>query len=169
MIFGSRKVKSFLVLCSFLLANSAVQAAQAYDFSYNPHNGPIISGSFTGDASGNLITNLANVSVDFGGVALFSGVVTVDVPFSGSPSASFDGLANNFIFMDNKGSWFSLESAYNSSQVRIMPGNTIIDYHAYSASNWQVTAVPEPETCALLIAGLGLIGGLARRREAGQA
>ena len=29
-----------------------------------------------------------------------------------------------------------------------------------------IAAVPEPETCAMLLAGLGLMGGLARRRKA---
>jgi len=32
-----------------------------------------------------------------------------------------------------------------------------------------VTAVPEPETYAMLLAGLGLVGFMARRRKAKQA
>ena len=34
-----------------------------------------------------------------------------------------------------------------------------------SAGQWTVTAVPEPETYAMLLAGLGLIGAVARRRK----
>lgn len=35
-----------------------------------------------------------------------------------------------------------------------------------SLDNISVTAVPEPETVALMLAGLGLVGGVARRRRA---
>ncbi len=31
--------------------------------------------------------------------------------------------------------------------------------------NFNVTAVPEPETYAMLLAGLGLVGAIARRRK----
>lgn len=35
--------------------------------------------------------------------------------------------------------------------------------------NFNVTPVPEPETCAMLMAGLGLLAAVARRRKTGQA
>lgn len=35
------------------------------------------------------------------------------------------------------------------------------------ASPVQVTAVPEPEGYALMLAGLGLVGGVVRRRKRG--
>jgi hypothetical protein len=38
-----------------------------------------------------------------------------------------------------------------------------------SLDNISVTAVPEPETYAMLLAGLGLMGAIARRRRANQA
>jgi hypothetical protein len=45
---------------------------------------------------------------------------------------------------------------------------TVLDYAAFKDIGWQVaaTAVPEPNSCGLLLAGLGLIGLLARRRAA---
>ncbi len=36
---------------------------------------------------------------------------------------------------------------------------------AFEAANFSVTAVPEPETYALLLAGLGVVGFIARRRK----
>jgi hypothetical protein len=39
----------------------------------------------------------------------------------------------------------------------------------FASATPAVTAVPEPETYALMLAGLGLIGGIARRRKAKQA
>jgi PEP-CTERM motif len=41
--------------------------------------------------------------------------------------------------------------------------------HQYYLSGMTVTAVPEPETLAMMLAGLGLVGSIARRRKANQA
>ncbi len=38
--------------------------------------------------------------------------------------------------------------------------------NAFEASNFSVTPVPEPETYALMLAGLGVVGFMARRRRA---
>lgn len=40
------------------------------------------------------------------------------------------------------------------------------NYYAYDDLQFNVTAVPEPETYALLLAGLGMMGAIARRRKA---
>ena len=49
---------------------------------------------------------------------------------------------------------FSIDSAFGSA--------------TGSASNFEVTAVPEPETYAMFMAGLGILGFMARRRKNGQ-
>jgi len=41
--------------------------------------------------------------------------------------------------------------------------------HQYYLSGMTVTAVPEPETLAMMLAGLGLVGTIARRRKIQQA
>ncbi len=43
---------------------------------------------------------------------------------------------------------------------------TIYSASTTSPGHWTVTAVPEPETYAMLLAGLGLIGAIAHRRKA---
>jgi hypothetical protein len=49
------------------------------------------------------------------------------------------------------------------------PGVTVRTYDDpafyFNAYRYTVTAVPEPETYALMLAGLGLLGGIARRRR----
>lgn len=41
------------------------------------------------------------------------------------------------------------------------------DQNAFEVGRFSVTAVPEPETYALMLAGLGIMGFVARRRKAG--
>jgi hypothetical protein len=59
------------------------------------------------------------------------------------------------------------------------PGSTALSHQAFSSNGnlfttysddktmavWAVTAVPEPETYAMFLAGLGLIGGISIRRK----
>ena len=42
-------------------------------------------------------------------------------------------------------------------------------WHGFNVGSASVSAVPEPETYAMMLAGLGLIGAIARRRKAKQA
>ena len=43
------------------------------------------------------------------------------------------------------------------------------DLNAFEVANFNVTPVPEPETYALILAGLGAIGFITRRRRNNQA
>ncbi len=46
------------------------------------------------------------------------------------------------------------------------PGNfVLLDGIGDNAVGFGVSAVPEPETYAMLLAGLGLVGAIARRRK----
>ena len=53
------------------------------------------------------------------------------------------------------------------NEIRFEQGNSPGGIYTYAAyvDNLQVSTVPEPETYAMLLAGLGLIGGVARRRK----
>ncbi|MBV5336567.1 MAG: PEP-CTERM sorting domain-containing protein, partial [Deltaproteobacteria bacterium] len=59
-----------------------------------------------------------------------------------------------FMINGNTGNWDRLTGYYDLSQ----PGSDF-GFRTY------VAAVPEPETYAMLLAGLSLMGGIARRRK----
>jgi hypothetical protein len=83
--------------------------SRVYDFSYRFASGDIVTGSFTGTPSGNLITRLTSISVFINGIP-FRGnghvynlgwVYNQQLPgIPGSAVASFDGTANAFSFYD---------------------------------------------------------------------
>lgn len=57
----------------------------------------------------------------------------------------------------------------SGSTVLTFAATGLSDSYGGSLDNVSVTAVPEPETFALMLAGLGIMGAVARRRKAKQA
>ncbi len=99
------------LICGLVLS-TASYASQVFVYRYTFHTGDVVSGSFTGAASGNLITYLADITVNLNGIPLngtgplYGASITsgdwgtwldwVD----GGAVLSFDGLQNNFGFSD---------------------------------------------------------------------
>lgn len=104
------------------------------------------SGTVTGRAWGG--TN--NTALSFSGANLFgtSGAQS-GVSFSNSVSGAFSSAVNPYSL--------TIGVAINRTTAGTSTGD----------QNLQVTAVPEPETYALMLAGLGLLGAVAKRRKAG--
>jgi hypothetical protein len=159
-----------------LLAASALAQAATYEFSYNFLNGNVVTGTFDGIANGNLVTDWTHVSVSVNGGVFPDKLFVADIDGTGGAVASFNGLENNFLVISPDGNHALLGGAFLGTNTN---GITYLtpDEHwgegdsnsPYSGSRWHlslvVAAVPEPETYAMLLGGLAMLGALARRSK----
>jgi hypothetical protein len=171
--------------CATILTAGTAAHATTYEFSYTQLDSTVISGTFDGSANGNLITGLSNFSVFVNSVGFANNgsLYTYGGPsvgFSGSGVMSFNGLATDIAVADanlfggatqsllligrfNGGATDAIN--YNTPSLNGGEGNG-----DYSATRWHLaevtTAVPEPETYAMLLGGLALMGAVARRKRA---
>lgn len=60
---------------------------------------------------------------------------------------------------------FMLDAVNTNAPFKLTLTGALQDVGAYYKGTIQVSAVPEPETYAMFLAGLGLMGGIARRRK----
>lgn len=174
-----------ILACAAMLATGAASRAATFEFSYTQLDNTVISGSFDGTASGNLITGLTNFSAFVNGVGfanngnlyLYGGPATGFAPGQGVVSFNglatdiavadanlFGGAANSLLLIGRFNGAATDAVNYNTPDVNGGEGNG-----DYSASRWHLAevtaAVPEPATYAMLLGGLALMGAAARRRR----
>lgn len=178
-------MQRFIRSAAFIVSMAAASLAHAehFNFSYTFSNGgPFIEGRFQGTANGNLVTDIKDVFVSVDGVRVrHTGSLQawsydyVTQTWTDSAVASFDGYANNFIFANDtpaSGNFydtFLMVPVGADTQVQIVPYGYYLDRSNDGSiqARWNLTLapVPEPETYGMLIAGLGLLGVAARRRN----
>lgn len=191
MLKSIKTLKSLRIIASLVAGIAASSAASAdyLNFSYTFTDNTVVSGSFSGTINGDFVENISNISVNYG--ALFQGSVYAfgynPNPPGGAndqidPVVSFNGAKNNFIFTTSPNTSVSAfgDMFYYANNT---PGYSAVfvqniatnmnspeDPDAYfvridNNPRWVLTAVPEPESYAMLLAGLGMLGMAARRRK----
>jgi len=179
-------MKNFVKSAVAVLALAAATAATAtplYNYSYTFGNGHVVSGSFRGTANGDLVTGLTDITAAIDGKAFdasFGEHWENGYPIVGGAQASFSGMSNNIMFVDQEYANTHTYVAYfryiSGSIVDTYDTRTRVSFVDWFPSNagWSLTAaneapaadVPEPGSYALMLAGAGLMGLVLRRRKA---
>lgn len=171
-----------IILLLSLAALSASSNATTYNFSYKftyefdgdgPSDGPTVTGTFEGkNLDGGLVTGLSNISVFVNGVG-FSNNRAVDAFRSGSDTdavVSFNALKNDFAFLNGPvgTSDFLIFAPGGFAWLATSRYQYLDKNPPLIQSQWHlaaVSSVPESEIYAMLLAGFGLMGFVARRRK----
>jgi hypothetical protein len=130
-------------------------------FTLTINGGETYSGSFNLGGGGTSDTTLTKGSGGFAGTAVTSNTGT-DIGRNGG-TTTVSGLTFNLLSGNN-----TFKFAYSAPGLSNGNGQSIGD-EGWGIKSAVVTAVPEPETYALMLAGLGLMGTIVRRRKAKQA
>lgn len=163
-----KKILQSAVLAVSLLTGAATQAA-VYEFSYQFNNSKLVTGTFEGEADGDLIRMQSNLEVWVNGVSF--GMAAFGMV---NPVMSADISKNNFSL---RSSWFGPGNSFeiapsfsgnNETRAFLMFRDVLSSDIALASTlqpRWQIAVVPEPQTYAMLLAGLATVGFVARRRR----
>jgi hypothetical protein len=171
--FSGSAAKTFVMAASLFAAAPSFAATVVWNFNNVVFGGGPVTGTITADSDTNLVTAVDISAVDFG--------TPVKMYQLSSASPNFQTNSSNFIRiwstspnlvhqlslkLAGTGTWGANGSTLALSTDSSFRRNTgaCCDYFQ-SGNLTRVTAVPEPSSWAMLIAGFGIVGAAARRRR----
>jgi hypothetical protein len=150
--------KSIIAIAALLAAN----ASMAGDITWNQGGDPTLGSFVSTGVMDDIFGWYGGVGLDAGGTAVFvTGMGITNVTLDG---AAFTYTPYNAMIPALGGEWSLTAGSLNSGahQIQVFGTGT---YSGYVDLVQAPTAVPEPETYAMFIAGLSALGFVARRRR----
>lgn len=168
--------------CAVALSLAGAAHATTFDLTYTFASGDVITGTLEGTLDGSFVENLHDISLAFDGNA-FTGTTAAQTwdPASAAfsadaPRLSTDVAQNQILFStaDGNFSFGMVNDAANFGGQLVFASNlNSLDHSAASdlgagSTTYSLVpaAVPEPAALPMALAGLGLLGIVARRRRA---
>lgn len=161
----------FTALAAGMLASMApAQAAQQnWDFSgsfdFGQYIGESYSGSLSFDDAGVTGTGDEWASLDVFTITLLGQTYTLADAVAPAEAVYYDGQFLGVSYSVESGEpWFSLIAGYGDRSEAYTAYSSSVGLSGFGSLQFVQAPVPEPETYAMLLAGLGLLAGVARRR-----
>jgi hypothetical protein len=166
----------YLAAVDLAVASSVVNTIASYDnLAINIDSGALKSTIHFGVASAGAWDFRAGVDFGKGGALFLDGValqtISTDMWWNSTYNdpAQYFGVSSNMAAGNHTLTIVGLENCCSGSHQVQFKSASSNSFTSFSNTDGLVAAVPEPETYAMLLAGLGLIGASVKRRKAKQA